>query len=117
MALDPTVGRCQERSGFLFKHDCEGEGIARCDECGKAVCVDHRHDLNGRDLCTTCLRQQPAATVQSFERNPYFYQRTWYRHGHFSFNSPDDPDDFTEADGTSTMTHGDQAFENDLGAS
>jgi hypothetical protein len=111
MALDPTVGRCGERAGFLFPHDCEGVAVARCDECQKAVCVDHRHGADGRDLCTRCARRLPDATGR-FHEHPYFLGDVWYPRG-----GGGDPVDFTEADGASTLTEGNEAFENDLGAS
>jgi hypothetical protein len=112
MTLDPTVGMCGERAGFLFPHPCEGAAVARCDECQKAVCVEHRHGADGRDLCTTCARRLPDAASR-FGAHPYFLGHAWYPTGSAGF----DPDDFTEADGASTLTEGDQAFENDLGAS
>jgi hypothetical protein len=112
MVLDPTAGGCGERAGFLFPHPCEGEGVARCDDCGKAVCVDHRHGADGRDLCTTCARKLPDAATR-FGGHPLFLAAPWYVSG----PSTGDPHDFTESDGASTLTEGDEAFENDLGAS
>ena len=112
--LDPTAGRCAERSGFLFPHDCEGEAIARCDGCEKAICLDHRHGVDGRDLCSTCARQLPDAS-RRFQSTPFFYGPTWYPTG--VFGGDDDPNDFTEADGVSTLVEGSDAFEKDLGAS
>lgn len=113
MVLDPTAGQCEERAGFLFPHDCDREAVARCDECRKAICLDHRHGADSRDLCTTCAGKYPDAASR-FHQSPFFLGRRYYAR---PFNLDFDPDDFTDADGPSTLTEGTDAFENDLEAS
>jgi|ERR1051325_4443499 hypothetical protein len=42
MKLSPSERtKCEETSGFLFKHACPLHAYERCDACGKAVCEKH----------------------------------------------------------------------------
>ena len=113
--LDPLAGRCAERTGFLFPHDCGNEAVSRCDSCQKAICVDHRHGVTEQDYCSTCAKRLPDAR-QRFHETPFFYGPTWYPSSGV-FSTGNDPDDFTDADGVSTLQEGSEAFERDLGAS
>jgi hypothetical protein len=56
---------CQERSGFLFSHDCDQPGIFPCEGCGKTVCALHQRFANGRSLCISCFGATPVEPTQT----------------------------------------------------
>ena len=49
---------CQERSGFLFAHDCDRPSENRCQECRRNICSQH---TRGASLCVSCYRKQVGA--------------------------------------------------------
>ena len=51
-------GTCNEKSGFLFKHECFQVSTAACQTCGKPICEDHAHELPDGTFCTSCARGQ-----------------------------------------------------------
>ena len=49
-------GTCNEKSGFLFKHECFQFPSAMCQQCEKPICGDHAHELPEGTFCTSCAR-------------------------------------------------------------
>lgn len=120
--------RCNESSGFLFRHECLHPADARCERCGKPVCEDHLDRLYGKQLCTTCSRKQSYRGGTARDRrhadDPYtagdYYYGDYgsyggYRRAHSSREH--DPHDFTEADSESLASEMDNDFENDMSES
>ncbi len=146
-AVDWKPGKCNENSGFLFKHTCGSPPSADCEVCTRPVCVDHTHHVGGKQLCTTCAKadlrpgkKSPAGGAgygragrrdgyYDYYDNPYFYGGYHYRgygfyhsgwgHHHYSHyhHHHGSAHDFTEADGQSLRSEGDEAFESDTDAS
>ena len=108
---------CADRAGFLFDHPCGRVARLRCLKCRKPICERHRALVESMPHCTSCASQLTPA--QSWSDTPYFYGRR--RYGSYQsfwlFDDEPDSDDFTDADGASTASDGDESFENDLGAS
>lgn len=125
MSADPAL-HCQEREGFLFRHNCPYRAVLACGQCGKAVCDDHARDLAGKTLCIGCrrqaMREEPAGhrRRRRMDDDPYFYDRYWYPgyghygHGRWGSRFYHDESDFTEADGQGLGEEGDEAFEQDM---
>ena len=138
---DPRT--CNERSGFLFQHDCSSLPDVTCSQCQKPICTRHTHYVDNEPFCTGCakqdLRQQRQETQHRRRRHdadyedPYFYGDEYYRgygryrqgywgYKHFSTWGMHDHDhgdmhDFTSADGASMMHEGDGDFEMDMSES
>ena len=124
---------CQETAGFLFKHPCDGEAYGYCNQCQKATCRRHTHAFGEDALCTGCAKtevregKRKGHRYGQYEDDPYFYGESYYpgygrygagRWGYAYYSgSHHDPDDFTEADGESLRVEGDEAWEQDMGAS
>ena len=109
---------CGDRRGFLFDHPCGHRARLRCAQCRRPICERHRHLYQGQGYCTACAAPN-AEQSGWYDDSPYFYGRR-YHPGYRSFWLYDDApdyDDFTAADGASTVAEGDDTFENDLGAS
>ena len=47
---------CQERSGFLFAHDCDRAAVWNCSVCGKSICGEHTRMGDAGPTCIGCLR-------------------------------------------------------------
>lgn len=112
---------CQETAGFLFSHPCPRPALHQCTACAKPICSEHGHEAGGGLMCTTCYRDRD--TEEENENlgdtddgdseegqdedgfNPMLSSSYYYQgYGHYGPGSwghrlPDDPHDFTEADG------------------
>ena len=142
MARSWEPGICNERSGFLFSHECYLPPTAACSRCQKPVCADHSHELVDREgevLCTSCVKRERkqqyrgAPTKKSRRRDReddygyddyddgayfyggYYYGQVYYDTYHGS--SRNDPNDFTEADAESLAGEMDAGFEADMSES
>ena len=47
---------CQERSGFLFAHDCDRPAAWACTQCAKMICAEHTRMSEQGYTCISCLR-------------------------------------------------------------
>ena len=132
MARDWDIGMCNERSGFLFSHECYRPTVESCNSCQKPVCEDHSHKIEGTVLCTACAKKdrQRRGRDESGRRyshsdyyddhDPYFYGGYYYGYGYYGSyhgSSRGDPDDFTEADAESLASETDEGFESDMSES
>ena len=131
MGKEWDMATCNEKSGFLFDHDCFRPPVGACVGCRKPVCDDHAHDLEGSVVCTSCAKEQQFRRrthdshhhddYHHYDNDPYFYggyyygsqyyYHTYHQEGHH------DPHDFTEADAESLMDEGDAGFETDMSES
>lgn len=133
------MGSCQETAGFLFKHPCSRDATAACGECSKELCQKHTKQVGGAGVCVECARVllDKQATggrrggnarerYGDYADDPYFYGWSYYdgygqyRSGwgrEYYAASRSDAADFSEADGESFGTEGDEGFERDMGAS
>jgi len=126
--------RCQERAGFLFDHPCESEAQSECARCQREICKVHVRSVEKEQLCTSCARKilQKRGPSRTTRRrgmrasDPYFYGTYHYqgyrsyrrgRWGHSHYQEHIDGSDFTEADGESFETEGDDGWETDMGGS
>ncbi len=141
MAKEWDLGRCNDKSGFLFSHTCFRPQEYICETCQKPVCEDHIVQLDANFFCTTCVKkkQTKKSGHQSGHRrndvyddyhDPYFYGGYYYGHGYYGHgyyghhhgyhshsSSHHDPNDFTEADAESLVDEADDDFENDMSES
>ena len=147
MAKDWTPGMCNEKSGFLFSHECFHPPDGQCGKCQKPVCEEHSHSDGGIVICTTCVRKsrqrdgtqthddhhshyeshweppdpdQRDGTQTHDDHHPYFYGGYYAGYGYYGgsqFADRVDPIDFTEADSESLAGEADEGFENDMSAS
>ncbi|MFH1747791.1 MAG: hypothetical protein ABIG44_12215 [Planctomycetota bacterium] len=123
-------GLCQERTGFLFSHNCDCLAAYSCASCGKEICDRHMHETESGTMCTTCAKATRRASREPID-DPYFYSGSYYRgygryqpgfwgyhhYHHHHVSDWHDRDDFTEADAESVQAEGDEGFEQDMGAS
>lgn len=129
-------GACNEKSGFLFNHECFRPPSAVCSLCQKPICDDHTHlsDQAGQ-VCTSCAkkRQKPGRRGQSSSQRgrsshdhhdrynePYFYGGYYFGTSYYDSyqgRGVSDPHDFTEADAESLASEMDEGFENDMSES
>jgi len=136
------TGICNEKSGFLFSHECFQPPDYQCMNCQKPVCSDHGHELldderNGV-LCTSCVKKDRKQlgkrqarelrhgsgryddTYDSYDE-PYFWGGYYYGATHQSseaWGRANDPNDFTEADAESLQAvDGGEEFETDMSES
>jgi hypothetical protein len=131
MAEDTGLGKCKEKSGFLFSHACKRDAISNCAKCGKAICEEHTHEFENQLLCTSCvnrnLKRRESREDRVHYHDPYFY---WYGRYHgYGYYGPGswgyrhhvhhyhDRDDFTEADGQSLNEEGYAGWEQEMGES
>ena len=128
---DPRT--CNDRSGFLFQHDCDRLPVSTCCQCQKPVCESHTHYVDNEAHCISCAKrdqkeQRRAATGQRRRRqdydhydDPYFYGDDYYQgygryrpgywgYTHYSVWSSRDSHDFTSGDAESMMHEGDGDF-------
>lgn len=137
MAKNWEQGICNEKSGFLFNHDCLRGSAVNCNSCQKPICDEHAHEADGLTCCTSCAKkirgkaEQRSGSSRSGTRHgrshyhdsyhaPYFYGGDYYGYGyHDSYygRSHHDPSDFTEADSESLAVDSDEDFENDMSES
>lgn len=124
-------GFCEERSGFLFSHDCPRIAVNECSSCGKSICQDHTVVIEQNLVCTTCAKNRwRRSDTESQEDRPYGDQRHspffyhsyysgWgsYGRGYWGHRQYHDPHDFTEADGESLMVGSEEDFEHDMSGS
>jgi hypothetical protein len=97
-------GTCNEKSGFLFTHECFQSPIAQCQQCGKPICEDHSHELPDGTFCTSCARghiqQRPKQPSQidkysrsdttyhdPYYNDPYLYGSSYYYGYHWGWHS------------------------------
>ncbi|MCU0242015.1 MAG: hypothetical protein MUF51_06290 [Vicinamibacteria bacterium] len=102
---------CEERSGFLFAHECDRPAAWQCTACGKSICFEHtRMGANGY-TCITCMRAQPERQEDdNVSDDPYFYGVAGYSASYY------DADDYAAFD-TSSDAADDAPTGSDLGAS
>lgn len=130
------LNQCSERSGFLFKHDCQKEGTKTCQRCNKQICENHSRYQGDTLSCVSCLKASGESGNDSRQRwkggqrhssyDPYFYGYHYYSgwghyhgggHGgrdHSASVGEHDSNDFTEADGATMEQVGDEGFETDM---
>ena len=133
------MAKCEERSGFLFAHDCHEPVVESCATCNKAICQVHSHPQSGGLVCSTCAkgaaRQKPSSQAAKSSRrdrttrdrhyhdSPFLYGSAYYgygygHYGHGYWGSRHmNRDDFTEADGESLSGGAGEGFEDDVGGS
>lgn len=129
-----TPGRCNETSGFLFRHECGEMPMRQCQLCGKPLCEKHAYETVDGSMCTTCFKKQNQDLPgnRMHDDDPNFYGDRYYRgYGHFGqgywgyawlgphgthhhHRRHHDPQDFTEADAESLNMMGDEDFESDM---
>ena len=100
-------GTCNEKSGFLFKHECFQLPTSACQTCGKPICEDHSHELPAGTFCTSCARDQikqptgpsrlPPTDGSStpsndhdhyhYRNDPYLYGSSYYYGYHYGSRS------------------------------
>lgn len=99
-------GTCNEKSGFLFKHECFQLPTSTCQTCGKPICEDHAHELPDGTFCTSCARGQIKKPVGSsprpvagstsnrsiehdcyYHNDPYLYSSSYYYGYHWGSHS------------------------------
>ncbi len=104
-----SSSQCAERSGFLFKHNCDRMAEHECQQCGKKICQRHTvSTTSGEEVvgassalslaCTTCAKQRGRIQGEGYESSYYYghtYYNGWGRH-HYSHSSsptevPTDP--------------------------
>ncbi len=135
-----STGKCQETSGFLFKHACAFLADATCEICQKSICNRHLRRREEQVVCTSCAKKALRRTEdyrkeRRFGRDsnyssddPYFYGGYHYPgfgyygigywgHDHHHHIAHHDATDFTEGDAHSLVEEGDEGFEDDLGES
>ncbi len=136
--------RCNDRSGFLFSHDCLQMPSGRCAQCERPICEDHSQPSDESGVwCKTCAKQllqssgsSSSTTNRRYQErqgwsqdDPYFYGGYHYAGwgyygpgywGHRTYQSTrnHDPHDFTEADSESLRDDDEPAeFEKDMSES
>lgn len=67
---------CQERSGFLFKHQCKEIATVSCELCNKYVCQKCTRTREGKQLCITCMKSFNDHI--GYQKDPYFYGHSHY---------------------------------------
>ncbi len=67
---------CQERSGFLFKHQCNELATVLCESCNKCVCNKCIRTYRGKQLCITCIKSFD--DYGGYYNDPYFYGYNHY---------------------------------------
>ncbi len=135
MAKDWDMGICNEKSGFLFSHECYRPPVGSCNKCQKPVCEDHSHGVEETVLCTACAKKDRGRSARQesgqtygrsryyHDHDPYFYGGYYYGYGYYDSyhgSSVGDPDDFTEADAESLSSESsemDEGFESDMSES
>jgi len=132
---------CNERSGFLFSHNCDRFDTSRCIHCEKPICEEHTTPTVEGAVCTSCAKNDVGHVEEETDNSypggrrqrhshdhydPYFYGGYYYsdygryhgrRWGHQHHNSLHDDNDFTEADSESLSHQDNEDFESDLGES
>lgn len=128
-ANDWVAGMCNEKSGFLFSHECYHAPSETCTGCQKPICTEHAHADGAAFQCTSCVKKNRSreSSTRSGRRStydhyddPYFYSGYYFGHSNYGrgFHHRDhDPFDFTEADGQGLAGDMDDTFENDMSAS
>ena len=132
------MGECQETAGFLFSHPCGRAASSECVDCSKAVCAQHLKEIAGALVCVACAKalldekrkaggRAEREQVERYQDDPYFYGSSRYegygsyRRGQWGYGyysqTRHDPHDFTEADGESFASEGDEGWEQDMGGS
>jgi hypothetical protein len=94
---------CEEKTGFLFSHNCQEMAYHRCDACGKAVCEKHMQWADTAELtalnmlnpnqprpvtdhasvCVTCakrLGKNRSSSVHRYRKpdDPFWYSDMYY---------------------------------------
>ncbi|MBI4864975.1 MAG: hypothetical protein HY815_32660, partial [Candidatus Riflebacteria bacterium] len=66
---------CQERTGFLFAHDCPYPAQSLCSQCHRKICAVHLRVADGLDFCASCFRTRPVSDSDETARSddPLFY--------------------------------------------
>ncbi len=103
---------CQERSGFLFAHDCSRPAQYACGQCGKQVCKEHVRDPTADPLCISCFKDKGYRGADDYD--PYYYRHRRYSHYHY-----DDRDHaaFDRAEDAAAGASASETFEADFDAS
>ena len=92
------TGGCQERSGFLFSHECDQPAQWPCALCGKMICGLHTRMLDQGAACIACAQTQTAAARREEKTgenrdtdDPFFWSTssttTWDDDDHDAFES------------------------------
>lgn len=130
-----TMGMCNEKSGFLFRHECQQYPQNVCALCNKPICEEHTRLVEGQNLCPDCERKKtgnqasPNDPNRRYRDDPYYHSSTYY-YGYGSSgmrrrNDVDthrsgqagDPNDFHAGDAESLRAEGDEEFETDMNES
>lgn len=67
---------CKERSGFLFKRQCNKPATVLCEPCNKYVCQECTRMHQGTPLCISCIKGLD--NYGGYHNDPYFYGYTYY---------------------------------------
>lgn len=118
---------CEQAGGFLFSHECGQPAGSQCMRCSRFFCEAHLTMEEAEMLCQSCAEGEEddeGDDVEegsgSSEDDPSYYYDDYGYYGSgssWSSGGPQDPNDFTEADGESLRNEDDAAFEEDLGGS
>ena len=76
-----NTNQCQERAGFLFKHDCELQATITCGQCGKNFCEKHCRRApvgSSSHFCVSCVRSLNNYNDPYYYSDPYFYGNNYY---------------------------------------
>ena len=132
------MAKCEERSGFLFSHQCHEPVSERCTKCSKDICQAHAHPEAGGLICSSCAkgtsRREQRANRRSgrghdrhhrdryYNDSPFLYGGAYYGgygyYGHGYWGSRHmHRNDFTEADGENLSGGATEGFEDDVGGS
>ncbi len=111
------MSRCKESAGFLFPRKCDQMANRQCGQCARAVCQLHHRDVQGRQLCISCVRagmrdQQHRGSYAHLADDPYFY---WYYHSSSWFEGGFTAQDYALFDDSGVDF--DAGFEHDWGGS
>jgi hypothetical protein len=135
-------GKCNDRSGFLFNHECVHTPVAECAVCGRPICEQHQREGDAGPTCVDCAKKElrsvgreQRARGRRFgshhryrDDDPYFYSGYHYGGygyygsgywGHRSYHSASrhDESDLTAADAAALGAEGDEGFESDMSES
>ena len=93
MAKDWDSGNCNEKSGFLFSHECFQSPVNKCNMCGKPVCQEHSHSDGAAVVCTSCAKKDHKRAQERGGRrrsryhddhDPYHYDHGYHDDGYYS---------------------------------
>jgi hypothetical protein len=135
-------GKCNDRSGFLFNHECVHAPIGTCSVCQRPICEKHSRDGDTGPTCVDCAKKELRQAGRSqgstrrrygshrryYDDDPYFYSgyhyggygyygRGYWGHRSYDSASRGDEADLTDADAAALGAEAAEGFESDMSAS